>query len=363
MGEVPGIRRAANLLVGYGFQPWFYGDSVGLEGLLCASELLDDPTYEGFVQGMARGAMARDGAPRPMDNTVPGYVLTELAVRRRDTRLLEDLGRLIAFLQQRPTVHGVPISLEQAGLMLPYGGVVLPPDELALVADPGAAVYVDCLHFDPPFFVAYGLATGDEGLVNQGIAMAEAFADLLQGDRRLYDHFYLLKTERTYIPGWTRGQGWAALGLLDVIESVGVDDPRVQGLRDSLTRMSGAMIETQRPDGHWGSLATLESGVETSAAAFFASVFMRMRRLGIGWPEADEAGARAFNAMLSAVDDTGWMRGVSATVWSSTQMDHYLHVPLDYMVPWSQGPLLIALHEFSRNQEEGTSPWPSHWLS
>lgn len=363
MGEVPGFRRSADLLVGYRFEPWFYGDSVGLEGLLCASELLEDPFYEGFVHGMARGALARDIGPRPMDNTVPGHVLTELAVRRGDSRLLDGLGQLIAFLKSRPTVHGVPISLERAGLMKPYGGTPLPSDESALVDDPGQAVYVDCIHFDPPFFVAYGIAVGDDELVKQGIAMAEAFADLLQGDRDLFDHFYLVKTDRTYIPGWTRGQGWAALGLLDVIESVGVDDPRVGRLKASLVRLCSAMIETQRPDGHWGSLATVDSGIETSAAAFFASVFPRMRRLGMSWPEADEAGALAFNAMVAAVDETGWLRGVSATVWSSTQMDHYLNVPLDHMVPWSQGPLLIALHERARTAQEGESPWPSHWLS
>lgn len=363
MGEVVRIRRAANLLMGYQFSPWFYGDSVGLEGLLCASELLEDLTYEGFVHGLARGAMARDGAPRSMDNTVPGYVLTQLAVRRGDQRLLDDLGILIGFLRERPTVHGVPISLERAGLMLPYGGVELPPDELSLLEDPGPAVYVDCLHFDPPFYVSYGQATGDEALVQQGIDMAVAFGALLQGDRGLYDHFYLVRTDTTYIPGWTRGQGWAALGLLDVIETLGVDDPRVLPLQDSLRRMCEAMIQTQRPDGHWGSLATMDSGIETSAAAFFASVFPRMRRLGMSWKEADAAGQRAHDAMVASVDESGWLRGVSATVWSSTQMGHYLHVPLDYMVPWSQGPLLIALHERYRASEKGVSPWPSQWQS
>ncbi len=363
MGEVARVRRAADLLVGYGFSPWFYGDSVGLEGLICAGELLEDPSYEGFVHGMARGAMARDGAPRPMDNTVPGHVLTHLALRKGDGRLLEELGALVAFLRERPTVRGVPVSLARAGLMSPYGDVPLPADEALLLDDPGPAVYVDCLHFDPPFFVSYGKAVGDEQLVEEGVAMAVAFADLLQGDRGLYDHFYLVRTDTTYIPGWTRGQGWAGLGLLDVIEAIGVDDPRGLPLQSSLRRMCEAMVETQRPDGHWGSLATVDSGIETSAAAFFASILPRMSRLGLGWPDADAAGRRAYDAMIAAVDESGWMRGVSATVWSSTQMGHYLHVPLDHMVPWSQGPLLIAVHERHRFAEKGADPWPSQWLS
>ena len=339
------VRMAADLLVGYPFQPWFYGDSVGFEGLLCASELLEDRVYEGFVHGMARGAIARDHEPRQLDNTVPGKVLTDLAVRTGDERLLEGLGALVQFIARRPTLVEIPVSLERAGLMRPYGAVELPPDEAALIEDPGPAVYVDCLHFDPPFLVSYGRATGDGDLVESGVTMAESFARLLQGDRGFFDHFYLGRTGRTYIPGWSRGQGWAVMGLLDVIETVGVGHDRVTYLKDSLARLADAMVASQLPSGHWGSLTTEESPMETSAAAFFAAAFMRMGRLGLGTAETDSAGARAFHAMMGEIDDRGQLRGVSATVWSSTQIDHYKHVPMDHMVPWSQGPLLMALHE------------------
>jgi len=345
MADLALVRKAADLLVGYPFTPWFYGDSVGFEGLLCASELLENRVYEGFVHGMARGAIARDHLPRQLDNTVPGKVLTDLAVRTGDEQLLEGLGSLVRFVVQRPMLVGIPVSLERAGLMQPYGGVVLPPDEAALVEDPGPAIYVDCLHFDPPFLASYGRATDDDDLVESGVAMAEAFARLLQRDGGFFDHFYLGRTARTYIPGWSRGQGWAVMGLLDVIETVGVGDARVAVLEDSLARLAHAMVASQRPDGHWGSLTTEESPAETSAAAFFAAALMRMRRLGLGNDETDAAGARAFDAMIGSVDDVGQLRGVSATVWSSTQLDHYKHVPMDHMVPWSQGPLLMALHE------------------
>lgn len=339
------VRKAADLLVGYDFVPWFYGDSVGFEGLICAGELLDDRYYEGFVHGIARGAIGRDRTPRQLDNTVPGRVLTELARRTGDTRLLGELGLLARHVADRPHLRGVPVSLEKAGLMQPYGGVELPADEAGLLVDPGPAVYVDCLHFDPPFMVAYGEAVGDEALVESGVVMAESFVRLLQGESGFFDHFYLERTDRTYIPGWSRGQGWAVMGLLDVIESVGAGSSRVASLEDSLARLAAAMVESQRPDGHWGSLATEDSPAESSAAAFFAAAFMRMRRLGLGSRATDESGARAFAAMMAAVDADGWLRNVSATVWSSTQADHYKHVPMDHMVPWSQGPLLMALWE------------------
>ena len=154
MVDVGLVRAAADQLVSYDFKPWFYGDSVGAEGLVRASDLLGDGFYAGFVHGMARGAVGRDAAPRAFDHTVPGRALVELAVRRADTRLLEDLGDILAQLQRRRLIRGVPVSMDRAGLLEPYGGVRLPPEEATLLGDPGAAVYLDCLHFDPTFLCA-----------------------------------------------------------------------------------------------------------------------------------------------------------------------------------------------------------------
>lgn len=341
------VRQAADRLLQYDFEPWFYGDSVGLEGLICATQLVGDDYYEGFVHGLGRGALARDGAPRPMDNTFPGKVMTEIAQRRDDRRLLERMGQLLEQLDAREMLRGVPVSLAVAALREPYGGAALTDADQALLLDPGPAVYVDCLHFEPPFYASFGACVGDTTMVDRGIQLAEAFAAMLQGPSGLFDHFYLERTGATYIPGWTRGQGWAALGLLDVIEVVGAGDPRVLRLQDSLVRLAEGMMLTQLPSGHWGSLAQQDSPVETSAAAFMAAVFMRMERLGLSNDLLQQSAARAFDAMIASVDDTGWLRGVSATVWSSTEIDHYNHVPVDFMVPWSQGPLLMALYERS----------------
>lgn len=350
------VRGAADLLIQYNFEPWFYGDSVGLEGLVCAAHLLGDDYYEGFVHGMGRGALARDGVLRPMDNTFPGKVMTEVAQRRGDERLIERMRQLLEQLDQRETLLGVPVSLTIAALREPYGGAALSDRDRELLLDPGPAVYVDCLHFEPPFYASLGTCLGDQAMVDKGIALAEAFASMLQGSTGLFDHFYLERTGATYIPGWTRGQGWAAMGLLDVIETVGVDDPRVLRLQESLSRLADAMVLTQLPTGHWGSLAQQDSPVETSAAAFMAAVFMRMDRLGLSRDTLRQSADRAFDATISSVDETGWLRGVSATVWSSTEIDHYNHVPVDFMVPWSQGPLLMALYEKSvATSEQGRS--------
>lgn len=351
------VRAAADQLVSYDFKPWFYGDSVGAEGLVRASDLLGDEFYAGFVHGMARGALGRDSALRPYDNTVPGRALVELAVRRGDTRLLEGLGALLEVLQRRRTIRGVPVSMDRAGLVAPYGGPELPDHEAVLLEDPGAAVYLDCLHFDPTFLCAYGRAVGDADVVRQGVRLAASFVSLLQTDSGLFHHFFLERTERAYVDGWSRGQGWALLGLLDVIEDAGSDVEGVDELGRAVVRLAHAVRPHQRPDGHWASvLQDEESPTETSAAAFYSAAFMRMGRLGLGDEDLQESAHRALSAVLGSTDENGRLWGASAVVWSSTSAKHYNHVPLDHMVPWSQGPLLLALWEAHLAGSENLPP-------
>lgn len=346
MVDVGLVRAAADQLVSYDFRPWFYGDSVGAEGLMRASDLLGDEFYAGFVHGMARGALGRDGALRPYDNTVPGRALVELAVRRGDTRLLEGLGALLEALQQRRTIGGVPVSMDLAGLVEPYGGDDLPDHEAALLEDPGAAVYLDCLHFDPTFLCAYGKAVGDDVKVRQGVQLAASFVSLLQTGSGLFQHFFLERTQRAYVDGWSRGQGWALLGLLDVIEDAGSGVEGVDPLCQAVVRLAQAVRPHQRASGHWASvLGDQESPTETSAAAFYAAAFMRMCRLGLGDDELRDSAMRALSAVLDSTDEQGRLGGASAVVWSSTSAKHYNHVPLGHMVPWSQGPLLLAVWE------------------
>jgi unsaturated rhamnogalacturonyl hydrolase len=66
--------------------------------------------------------------------------------------------------------------------------------------------------------------------------------------------------------------------------------------------------------------------------------------LGIGDPAHLAASARAArDAVLASLDADGQLREVSAAVYASTVPDHYLAVPRGYVVPWGQGPALLAL--------------------
>ena len=344
------LRRAAERLLAYDFKPWFYGDSTGFEGLLAASWLLADQRHVDFARAFLRRWAARDEPPGPDDNTAPGLVLCELADRFDDTVLASAAERLGEHLETRRHVAGAPVTFEDAGRSLrePYGEGSLTDAEPELLNDPGAGIYVDCLHFDPPFFAALGVLTGEDVWGARALAGAAGYVSLLQ-DRAtgLFNHFWLERRDRAYGLGWGRGQGWALLGLLDVLDQTVPGSQGRESLEAAAERLLAAMLQTQRPDGSWHAVVGVEgSGSETSTAAFMAVAFLRAVRIGVGdASELRAAADRAWEATLSALDDTGLLTGVSAAVYSSTVESHYHAVPTGFDVPWGQGPLLMAAAE------------------
>jgi unsaturated rhamnogalacturonyl hydrolase len=345
--ELARLRRAADRLIAHPFQAWFYGDSIGFEGLLSASDLLGDGRYADFVHGFLRGWAARDRPYRPDDNTAPGHVLCAVAERTGDAHLRAAAVRLAEHLAGRRRIDGVSVTFEDASRSLrePYGHVTPGEEDRALVEAPGAGIYVDCLHFDPPFLAHLARLTGDRAWAERAIEEALGYGRLLADPSTgLYRHFWLERTGRAYGPGWGRGQGWALLGLLDVFA---LTDDRLAGRAEvaaAAASLAEAMLRCQRPDGSWPAVVDRpDSGDETSTAAFMVAGFLRGIELGVLDPERfAPAAERAWDATWAAVDAEGLLAGVSAAVYSSTVPEHYAHVPRGFDVPWGQGPLLVA---------------------
>jgi unsaturated rhamnogalacturonyl hydrolase len=79
------------------------------------------------------------------------------------------------------------------------------------------------------------------------------------------------------------------------------------------------------------------------------------RGVTMGILEADPFAShaeRAWQAACARVDEHGILTGVSAAVWASTVREHYHYVPTGFLVPWGQGPLILAAY-WRERQEEG----------
>lgn len=350
------VRDAADLLVRHRFRVWFYGDSIGFEALLAAAALLWEPRYAGFCHGFFRAWAARSEPHRESDNTAPGHAICRAYEETGDDAVLDAALRLARFLLSRRRVDGVFAAFEETPLQPPYGPVTLEPHEVALLGNGGPAVFVDCLHFDPPFLAHLAHLTADAGLMDAALDQALGYVRLLQDEGTgLFYHFWLERTRRPYVLGWSRGQGWALLGLIDVLDYAPPEDPRRQLLAESVLRLARGLATTQREDGHWFAVApTSTSGDETSTAAFAAAGLPRAAGSGlIDRVEFDGCIRRARSAMWEAVDDRGMLHGVSAAVGSSTNAAHYSYVPTGFLVPWGQGPLILAAVEEAAEAADG----------
>jgi unsaturated rhamnogalacturonyl hydrolase len=344
------IRGAADILSRHPFACWRYGDSIGFEGLVAASALTGDARYLGFVTGAIKAWIPRAKPFVFWDNTAPGHAMCLAYESSGDEAIVAAALELAEYLRGRRTYRGAYFAFERTPLQTPYSGERLDDGERALLADPGAGVFVDCMHFDPPFFTHLGRLAGSDELVRDGAAQTCAMIDLLQDESTgLFAHFLLERTGQTYGLGWSRGQGWALLGMLDVLAHLPEDDDRRPQIVASLQTLAGALASTQDASGHWrGRIGDPESYPETSAALFFAAGLWRGIRLGVLDEGLLPVADRAWSAGTACVSATGAIEGVSAAVWPSPRDSHYRGVPIGFQVPWGQGPLLLAADERAR---------------
>lgn len=347
-------RAVADTLIGLAYETWNFGDSIAFEALLAASDQLEDPRYAAFAHGWLRSWVTRAKPYRRLDCTAPGLALVRAALRFDDGYLLTGAIELADYLMCRPLVGGVYATWDRSPLLAPYGPATLRGRHAALLAEPPAGVFIDCLHFDPGYLVALGAATGMERYWRAGIDQAAGYVRLLQRPNGLFDHFVLDGEPGTFGPGWGRGQGWALLGLLDVVEEarrLELDQQTadaVAALGAAAVALVDAMCPTQREDGHWAAVVhDPDSGRESSTAAFMAVGLRRVAELGLLPADTTErvvTAARAAAAGTRAVlDDNGVLTDVSAAVWACTEASHYSHVPRGFLAPWGQGPALLAL--------------------
>lgn len=346
------LDRMAEGLTRWPFKNWNFGDSVGFESLLVASKATGNPRWEEFATAWFRSWATRAEPFVRLDCTAPGVAMVQVARKTGDPVLVEALTNLATYLRQRPLLQGAYETWESSPLLPSYGPSPMEEWEKELLSSPPAGVFLDCLHFDPPFFTSLGALLDDKDLIFEGVSQAVAYCDILQTSAGLFDHFILRGVQGTFGPGWGRGQGWALLGLLDTIEFASPYASKVPKLTDSirklttsLQRLAQAQVEYQRDDGHWSAVVTdSDSGVESSTAAFMAHGFSRGRKLGL----LDDSvfaipTARALEAVEESLGVEGNLSQVSAAVFACTSAEHYSFVPRNRIVPWGQGPALMAL--------------------
>jgi unsaturated rhamnogalacturonyl hydrolase len=349
--------KAADLLMSYPWKVWFWGDSIGLEGLLDAAELTRNAKYWGYVYGLFKAWIAREQFRSTFDYTAPGVALLRVFEITGDATLLEAAKRHAVYMSGfRKTKSGAAVRYENAAFELPPE---LPPGhpdfdswrELAASArDGGPCIFVDSMHFDAPFFAALYGATGDDAYRQLALDNVLSQIDLLYDpEDGLFHHFWIERTGARNGVAWGRGNGWGLLGLVDTLEHLPAHEHGASKIQDVLRRVLRRMVELQDRTGGWHTVLTdSASYIETSVAAFMISAASRAMLHGWVNPEIYIPVVElAMRSLLENVRPDGLLDGVSYETFPSTSVQHYRRMPRGGVLPWGQGPLLAALWWYS----------------
>lgn len=352
--------KAAESLMSYPWKVWFWGDSIGLEGLLNATELTGDAQYSAFVYGLFKAWIAREQFRSEFDYTAAGVALLRVFEQTRDEALLAAAKRHATYMAGfRKTESGAAVRYENAAFELPPE---LPPDhpdyeswrELAeMVRNGGPCIFVDSMHFDAPFFAALYRITGQNEYRQLALDNALSQIDLLYDPKDgLFHHFWIEHTRQRNGIAWGRGNGWGLLGLVDTLENLPAADPGAGSIREVLRSVLGRMAELQDSDGGWHTVLNDPSSyIETSIAAFMISALSRALLHSWIAPEAYlPVVETAMAFLLEHIRPDGVLEGVSYETFPSTRVEHYRRMPCGGVVPWGQGPLLSALWAYTQLQ-------------
>jgi unsaturated rhamnogalacturonyl hydrolase len=350
--------KTAELLLPYPWKFWFWGDSIGFDGLLDASELTQQGKYLTFAYGALKAWIARERCRSEFDYTAPGVALLRVYEKTGDPALLSAARRhgdyMAAF---RQTESGAYVRYEDAAIELPPELPANHPDLQATkalanqVTNGGPCIFVDSMHFDGPFFAKLYQITGEEHYRRLSLANILSQIELLYDPKDgLFHHFWIEQTKSRNGIAWGRGNGWGLLGLVDTLAHLPAEDAGAIEVREVLKKVLARMAELQAAGGGWHTVLNDRSSyIETSIAAFMVSAMSRA--LLHSWIEPKVFGPvveAALAFLLKQVRPDGLLEGVSYETFPSTRVEHYRRMPRGGVVPWGQGALLAALWGYAQ---------------
>ena len=329
------LRRLARRTRRYDFTVWFWGDAIAFDGMLEAADLADDRASARFC-GRFIDRWARQ--PRAWTD----YLTPGLAVLRRHAAKGDDVLLAAAVRLGRWMARDVPRG--------PGGVHYYRPD----LPQFRTTVLVDSLYHVPTFLAALAKATGDASYAAEAIEVWRSHVALLrhsQGPLLCHNHDVGSGRWRGY--GWGRGNGWALLGLVDLLDALPARHPDRRPLIADLRALAKAILPLQDASGFWRTLLhDREAYLESSTAAFFGAAFTKAHRMGWLGTAYAQAADRAWAAMASRIDADGGFFGVSGVTWAaaapSEDLALYKMMPTEVNV-WGQGSALRFAAERARS--------------
>ena len=318
------VRRAADRLTDWRFHCWYWGDAIAIDGLMEAHALGAGNYRDHVIETLQR--WHRHCLPNFDDALAPGAAIIRLVL---EGDLPAQAGeRVLNSLEGLPKAYGALPVLEPHRLFFRFG------------------LCIDAVYHLPATYALAARWRGDGRFAEKAIRVAVDCMRVLRckaGWAQWFDPTH----GRNNDVAWSRGMGWALLGLLDLVHLL---DGRGTGeVSDLAAEVMERLAHTQGSDGNWAAVLDHPAAdTETSAATFYVAAALHPASRGlVSLPS--QALERATDACRRALADDGTYTGVTADVLPSWDIKSYEHCPTEPS-PWAQGAAVRAFAALARHR-------------
>jgi hypothetical protein len=316
------VSRVAHRLRDWRFHCWYWGDAIAVDGLLEAHALGAGLYRDHVLEALHR--WHRHCPPNFDDALAPGAAIIRLVM---DGDLPAQAGdRVLDRLHDLPPAFGSVPALEPHRPLFRYG------------------LCIDAVYHLPATYAMAARWRGDARFADKALRVAVDSMQALRCETGWAQWFDPTQRRNNAI-AWSRGLGWAVLGLLDLVDLL--EGRSTDEVADLAAQLLQRLAHTQGSDGNWAAvLDHAPADAETSTAAFYVAAALHPAAAGLVTvpPQTLE---RAMGACHRALADDGTYTGVTADVLPSWDIRTYEHCPTEPSA-WAQGAALRAFAALAR---------------
>jgi unsaturated rhamnogalacturonyl hydrolase len=283
-------------------------------GALEVAQLTGDTNLQARLVQKFAFFLTPDGATRVSTNAhvdfrVFGVVPLEIYLQTKDERFLA-LGKNLADAQwENVTADGITTE---------------------------ARYWIDDMFMITALQVQAFRATGDAKYLDRAALTMSAYLDKLQQPNGLFYH-------GTNAPfHWSRGNGWVAAGMAELLRSLPANHPQRARLLDGYQKMMAALLKYEGDDGLWRQLIDHpEAWPETSGTGMFA--FAMVTGVKNGWLDEKTYGPaarRAWLGLMSHLSPQADVDEVCIGTGKGFSVQYYLDRPRNAVDLHGQAPVL-----------------------
>ena len=224
-----------------------------------------------------------------------------------------------------------------------------PDGLLAHHSDPaGGRIWADALFMVAPLMAKAGTVLDDQSYYDDVLAQFRGFSERLRDPEvGLYHQGWGWDGPGASPGYWGRANGWVALAMTEVLDTLPVDYPGRDELLTSYREFTAAIVDHQGIGGMWHQLLNRydpDSYEETSSTAMF--IYAMTKGIRRGWLDDGYVGGveRAHRGLSRKISLAGNIAGISPGCSTKSSEEGYLDKGPRTNDPHGIGPVLLALY-------------------